>query len=411
MATTYRGTTQTAAGIQTNPAFSATQQLMREVFDRVKMNVTQNTKICALIAEGEVGDDGLKTKPGMISKWEVKAPRFESYNYNQFPATVTVATALSSTTLVVDDTTYLKTYDTLFNTTNRTMCRIDAITNTTTIEITSVGTTAFDAAVGEVLLIGPTAYPEYSSAPSMLTKDFDNVYNTLQISREPVGISGSMLKSEFYATGDYFTLLKAVNLVEFYRKIDRGLIFGARASGSGNTTSGGSALTSAFRTSRGLITWASDSYNMDGNMTLFKLRTSLPKKLYTVQENQRVIAMGGFETLGRINELFNDQIRYVINDAKTPLKEFGTQTTVVRTINMPIEFVRHEAYDQGDLQKAMILFVPDNLRFAYLKDRGVRPVVGLQNNDVDGKIDSIEAEYGLATIDGGASILRVDNCW
>lgn len=411
MATTFRGTTQTAAGIQTNPAFSATQQLMREVFDRVKMNITQNTKICALIAEGDVGEDGLKTKAGMITKWEVKAPRFESYNYNQFPAKVTVATALSSTTLVVDDTTYLKAYDTLFNTVNRTMCRIDSVTNTITIEVTSVGTTAFDAAVGDVLTIGPTAYPEHSSAPTMLTKDFDNVYNTLQISREPVGISGSMLKSEFYATGDYFTLLKAVNLVEFYRKIDRGLLAGDRASGTGNTTSGGSALTTAFRTSRGLLNWAADSFNMDGNMTLFKLRTELPKKLYTVQENQSVIALAGFETLGRVNEMFNDQIRYTISDAKTPLREFGTQTSIVRTINMPIEFVRHEFFDQGDMAKTMLLFVPENCRFAYLKDRGVRPVVGLQNNDVDGKIDSIEAEYGLATIDGGASILRVDNCY
>jgi hypothetical protein len=146
-------------------------------------------------------------------------------------------------------------------------------------------------------------------------------------------------------------------------------------------------------------------------MTLFKLRTELPKKLYTVQENQSVIALAGFETLGRVNEMFNDQIRYTISDAKTPLREFGTQTSIVRTINMPIEFVRHEFFDQGDMAKTMLLFVPENCRFAYLKDRGVRPVVGLQNNDVDGKIDSIEAEYGLATIDGGASILRVDNCY
>ena len=410
MASTFRGTTQTAAGIQTNPAFSATQQLMREVFDRVKLNITQNTKICALIADGEVGEDGLKTKAGMISKWEVKAPRFESYNYNQFPAYVTVTTAYGSDQIVVDDSTYLKVYDTLVNTTNRTMLRISTVSSGT-VTGDSVGTTAFSAAVGDVLLILPTAYPEYSSAPTMLSKDFDNVYNTLQISREPVGISGSMLKSEFYATGDYFTLLKAVNLVEFYRKIDRALLFGDRASGTGNTTTAAVTLSDSFRTTRGIMSWAGDSFDMGGTMTPFKLRTEIPKKLTTVNENQTVIALGGFETLGRVNEMFQDQVRYVISDQKTVLREFGTQTSVVRTINMPIEFVRHEAMDQGEFAKQLVLFVPDNLRFAFLKDRGVRPVVGLQNNDVDGKIDSIEAEYGLATIDGGSSILRVDNCW
>lgn len=410
MASTFRGTTQTGTGIQTNPAFTANQMLAREVWDRVKLNITQNTKICALIADGEVGEDGLKVKPGMISKWQVNAPRIEAFNYTQFPVSVST-TSLSSTTLTVSDTTYLKPADTLWNTTTRTSCRIDSVTSSTVVEITSYGTTAFSASAGDVLIIGPTAYPEYSSGPSMLTKDFDNVYNTLQICREPVGISGSMLKSQFLATGDYFSLLKAVNLAEFYRKLDRGLILGDRASGTGNTTAGGSALSAAFRTSRGLINWAADSLNMDGNMTSFKLRTLIPKKLFTVKENQTVIALGGFETMGRINELFNDQVRYVVQDASTKLREFGVQTTVLRTINMPIELTRHELFDYGDLQKSMLLIVPDNLRYAHLKDRDVRPVVGLQNNDVDGKIDSIEAEFGLSVIDGGASILRVDNCW
>jgi hypothetical protein len=59
----------------------------------------------------------------------------------------------------------------------------------------------------------------------------------------------------------------------------------------------------------------------------------------------------------------------------------------------------------------MLLFVPDNVFFTHLKDRDIRPVTGLQNNDVDGMIDSVECEFGCGVIDGGLKILQVTNCW
>jgi hypothetical protein len=150
---------------------------------------------------------------------------------------------------------------------------------------------------------------------------------------------------------------------------------------------------------------------MKGNMTGFKLRKDIPQQLKTVQENQKVVALGGFETLGRINELFNDRVSYFVDSNNTDLTKLGVQTKTLNTMNMPIELIRHEAMDNGEYQKSLLVFSPDNIFWAYLKDRDIRPVVGIQNNDVDGMIDSVEAEAGCGVIDGGQSILQVKNCW
>ena len=416
MATVSKGTTTSGAGNQNNPAFSATMMQARTVWEKIPLNFAQNLKILSLIADGEIDGQGLTQKAGRVSKWQVNTPRFESFNYDPRPVTVTATAALiaGATTLSVD-TTNLTAGRLLRNTSNASpmLARIDSVTNTTTCEVTSVGDTAFAVANGDSLMLLAYAFPENSSGIPVMSKDYDNVYNTLQIVRSAVGISNSMLKSQFLAGGsDYFKLLKEINLIEFLREVERNFIFGARAAGTGNTTAGGAALTAAFRTTRGMYDWAAQSFNMNGSMTRYKLMTELPKLLKTVKESDNVIALAGFQTVGIINEMLNDQTRYVNNsDAKTALREFGVMTNVVRTMNMPIEIVRHEAFDSGAYANQMLLFVPDNVFFAHLKDRDIRPVTGLQNNDVDGMIDSVECEFGCGVIDGGLKILKVTNCW
>lgn len=415
MATVSKGTTASGVGNQTNPAFGATMMQARTVFGDIPLNFAQNLKLLLLVAQGEVGQGGLTVKPGRVSKWEVGTPRVESFNYDPVPTTVTVTADMNSTTVYVD-TTYLTPYRLLRNTNSATpmVCRIDSVNaNTTECVVTSVGSTAFDCKTGDVLMLLDMAMPENSSSIPVMSKDYDNVYNTLHIFRRAVGISNSMLKSEFLAGGsDYYKLLKNINLAEFYRELERGFLFGVKASGTGNTTSGGSALTAAFRTSQGVYDYAANTFSMGGNMTRYKLMTELPRLLKTVRENEGVIAFAGFQTIGIINEMLQDQSRYIDSGtAKTALRDFGIQTNVLRTMNMPIELCRHEAFDSGAFANQMLLLVPDNVRFANLKGRDIRPVVGLQNNDVDGMIDSVEVECCPAVIDGGLKILKVTNCW
>ena len=412
MANVYRGDTGTnlATAVQSSPAFSATQLMQRTVWDMIALNFAQNVKLLAMVDQGTIDDSGVNRKPGMIAKHVVDSKRYECFNYTPRHKSCVVTSSNGSTALVVDDTSQLKVYDTLYNPATGESCRIDAVTNTTTLVVTIIGAT-FQASAGDVLMYGPTAYPENSSSPSILSKDFDNVYNTLQISREPVAISNSMLKSKFLAGGDYFKMLKGINMVEFLRKIERGWMFGNRATGTGNTTAGGSALTASFSTTQGLAQTAATTYDMKGTMTPFKIRKDVPQQLTTVSETEKVIMLFGYEVQGRINEMFNDKVQYFVDSNNTPLSKMGVQTKTLVTMNMPIEIVRHEAMEIGELAHQAYIFCPDKTRFANLKDRDIRPVVGIQNNDVDGVIDSIEAEYGFETIDGGQSILKVTNCW
>jgi len=407
---TYKGTTSDGLGVQATPAFAATQMGQRTIWDKIKLNYARNLKIIALFADGEISEEGLTKKAGMVSKWQVDSPRFESYNYTPPDITATVTADFTGTTLKIA-TANVKPYDTLFNGATRTNARVDSVTDANTCEVTSFGTTAFSASAGDSLFINATAYNENSSGPTIFSKDFDNVYNTLQIVREPVAISNSMLKSKFYATNDYFKLLKEINLINMMARVERSWLFGDRASGTGNTTAGGSAHSDSFRTTRGALNWAANTFDMKGNMTPFKFRTEVPAILTTVTESQKAICLGGYQTIGRIKEWMNAQAIYPVTDAKSALKEYGVDTEVVRTNNMPLELVTHQAFDKGGMEKTMLIFVPENNVFAYLKDRDIRPVVGIQNNDVDGQIDSVECEFGCGTIDGGASTLRVDNCW
>lgn len=405
-----------SGGAQTTPAFSSTQMNQRDVLDWVQLNIPKNLKIIALLQEATPSKDNISMKNGRIKKKTVEQIRFECFNYTDRAKTMTV-TSFSGTTLVVDSTAEVKAYDSLYyfdTATGKTLtARIDSITNTTTLEITSVGDTAFAPSAGDTLGVSATMYPQNSVNPTIISKDFDNVYNTLQIAREPVGISNSMLKSTFYATKDYFKLLKMINLYNFYDKIERGFLFGNRAAGAVNTTSGGAALTSSFYSSRGLLNWAANSYDMNGSMTQFKINTEIPRVLDVVGEADPMICLCGFDVQGRINEMVADKVQYNIDfgNAKTRLREWGVNTTIVRTQTFAMELVNHQAFNEGELAKTALIFNPNNVDFVHLPDRDIRPVVGIEENDRDGKIDSVEAEFGCRVNDGGQSIALIRNCW
>lgn len=398
-----------SGGAQITPAFSATQQNKRDVWPHIVHNFARYAPLISLTSHGQFDKQGISKGPGLIGKAIVSQVRYESYNYTPPPSYTTATAVLSGTTLPCD-TTYLKYGDTLFNTENETVARIDSITSATACVITSIGATAFSVAEGDVLSVNANAYGQNSSNPSIMSKDFDNVYNTLQISREPVGISNSMLKSEFYATMDYFGLLKMINMVNFLQKIERAWLFGQRAS-SGNTTAGGAYLTSSFYTTRGAWNWAANRYDMKGSLSMFKLRSEIPGILDTVASSDKVTMLMGKGTYGRINDMMNGQASYQISGSESQLKKYGIETRVIKTNNMDLELITHPSFDIGAMKKKALVLTPEQNRFVHLKDRDIRPVVGIQNNDVDGKIDSVEAEFGCQTLDGGQSTVAIENIW
>lgn len=409
--TVTKGTVSAGTGAPAIPTPAIDQMNKRDVFDRIIMNFAQNAPLLIMIAKGIADDSGMTQSKGLISRRKVTNDRYEVYNHNPISlSSVVGAAGLSGTTLACD-TTYIKAGDTLFNT-NAGMveCRVDSVTSSTVCEITSIGATAFSVTAGDVLLLGATAYGRNSSNPSIMSKDFDMIFNTTQISREPVAISGTMSAIEFYGTKDYKSLLKKINLINFLRKIENTWLFGSKSS-TNNTTAGGAVLTSAFSTTKGAMSFAATTYNMDGNMSFFKWRSEVPQILTTVSGNDTIIALVGAGTLGRVNDLMNAQASYVVNGAESNLKKFGLKTKILTTNGPDIEFVHHPSFDVGGLQKKALLLKPDMNGFAFLDGRDIQPKLNIHANDLDGTVDEVFCECGYDNYDGGASSLVVENIW
>jgi|WetSurSiteA1Bulk_404760.scaffolds.fasta_scaffold10591_1 hypothetical protein len=411
-----------SGGAPTVPAFSATQQNKRDVLDYIKFNVARNCKLIALLDEFQVGKSDISLSKGMIKKTEVTQKRYECYNHTDYDKYITVTSCViissgPTYTLTADSTAQIKVYDTLYyfdQSTGKTLsARVDSITNTTVCVVESFGDTAFCPDANTVVGVSATAYPDNSVNPSYISKDFDNVYNVLQISREPVAISNTMLKSEFYATKDYFKLLKMINMARFYEKMERTWLFGNRPTGSLNVNPAGTALTGTFSTTQGAFNWAANSYDMNGNMTSFKLKTELSRALPVVGEGDPMICLAGFDVLGRIDDMVYDKVQYQIDvgSGKTTLQKWGINTKIIKTQTFEMELVNHKAFNEGELARTMFIFNPENTDFVHLPDRDIFPNVGIQENDRDGVIDEVMGECGFRTNDGGQSMAIIKNCW
>jgi len=409
--TVTKGTVSAGTGAPAIPTPATDQMNKRDVFDRIIMNFAQNAPLLIMIAKGVADETGMTQGKGLVSRRSVSNDRYEVYNHNPIVlSSVVGAAGLSGTTLACD-TTYIKAGDTLHNTDfGMVECRVDSVTNGTVCEITSVGTTAFSVTAGDTLLIGATAYGRNSSNPTIMSKDFDQIFNTTQISREPVAMSGTMSAIEFYGTSDYKSLLKKINLINFLRKIENTWLFGSK-SATNNTTAGGAVLTAAFSTTRGAMSFAANTYDMLGTMSFFKWRSEIPQILTTVSGNDTLTCLCGAGTFGRVNDMMNSQAQYMITGSESQLKKYGLKTKVLTTNGPDIEFVHHPSFDIGGLQKKALLIKPDMNGFAFLKGRDIQPKLNIQANDLDGTIDEVFCEAGYDNYDGGVSSCIVENIW
>jgi hypothetical protein len=405
--TTTKGKISDGSGIAPMPTPGETQFNKRDVWDKIIMNYAQSAPSCLLLSKGTPDENGWTQQEGLLRKRKVDQVRYEVYNYNPLVFTAKVTAALSSTTLYCN-TENIKYADTVHNTRNKTWARVDSVTSATECVITSFGATAFSVEAGDVLMIGSTAYGQNSNNPSMISNDMDHIFNTVQISREPVAESETMRAIDFYGTTDYFALRRKINFGNFFSKAETAILFGAKAS-SGNTTSGGSSLTTAFSTTNGIYTMAANSYDMDGQMTMYKLQTELPIKLDTVHPNDKMIAYAGQRTIGNLISMIQGTSSVQITGKESVLDVAGLNTTKIRTNKFILEFVHHPLFDVGSYATEAFVFKPEMNGIAYLRD--FQPLEDRQENDRDGRITEILGEFGADNYDGGQSSCILTNLW
>lgn len=391
------------------PASSVTQNIPRSVEDKVRDLYPESAKLLALVAVGQVNANRWAEQAGRISKKSVDNMRFECYSYTPLAVELSVTVANSSTSYDVADATNIVAPYCVFNPTNGTTARVDSISSST-LTITSFGPSAFSAVAGDKLIVMAPAYGEASQDPVSLYKDEDNIYNTTTIARFPVKISGSARAQVSYF-GDYFKRMKEVGFKDGKRKIENTLLFSNRAS-SGNTTSGGSAFTTAFGTTRGLWNWASSAMSMGGSFTPDKFRREIPSYYASntqniVGEQSPMIMFCSNETSGIMQNWVNLTQR--IDQAGGDVKVFGLKAKRFMTSTFTVDVLVHDAFNRAGMTNKALLFNPEELFYAYLKGRDIKPNNNIQNPSLDGYMDEIMGEIGLGVRCGGQSVLQLTN--
>jgi hypothetical protein len=383
---------------QTTPAVSTTGTLKRTVSDKIRHLFPASSNLLALVSSGT--PDGMKVvrEKGLIGKKPTQTPKFESFTYSPLAIAFTVASKGSATAYTLSSATGLRLKYTLVNTANNTVCRIGAI-NSATLTITSVGGTTFDAAAGDVLLCLAPAYEENSSSPYIL-------HNYVQIVRFPVAISASSKGNPNYG-GDFWGRIKERNVIEGNRKVENSLIFSERAS-SGDTTTDGT-LADTFRTTRGIWNWAQGSFDAGGAMTpdTFCKDMVVSGMHESVDTNSGLVMFCGKEIFGRMQQWVNEDRMVMQKDEE--LNKFGLKAYTFVTSGPEIRVIKHDAFDRGANNAKALIFNPEDVFYCYKEGRDLAPVLGIQNNDVDGYEDEIKGEIGIGVLDGGYGITKVTN--
>jgi hypothetical protein len=387
----------------TSSAPTATSIGKRTVADTIRHLFPGNPTL-SLVQSGAVGEDMTKSK-ALIKKRETDNVKFENFNYTPMAVLFTVSAANSATEYEVSSADGLCLKMCLINTANRTVCRIGAI-STLTLTVTSIGGTAFSADEGDTLLALAPVYADNSSSPYILMNSEDNLYNILEISRFPSAISASNKGNPFYGK-DYWARVRKQVVMEGLRKVENSAVWSERASSTNLTTTDGT-LADAFRTTRGLWHWAvggGATFEANGSMTHEKFVKNLPLAMNdTVGAGDKII---GFVSRSQFADMCMWANQNLMVTEQGTLKKFGVTSKVFVTSGPEIEVIVHDSFNRGSLSSCALFFNPEYVNYVFKKSRDFHPVLGIQNNDVDGVEDDFLGEWGVGVDDGGNSMTYV----
>jgi len=399
------GSVHTSALVSNAP--TATSIGKRTVADTIR-HLFPGYPTMSLVMSGAVGKDVTKSR-GLIKKRMTDNVKFENFNYSPLAVVFTVTVSTDATNFTLGSVVGLSLKMGLLNTANRTVCRIGAInTGTGAIVITSIGGTAFSAAVGDQLLVFAAMYEDNSSSPFIIMKDEDNLYNHTQINRFPSAISASNRGNPFHGK-DYWKRVRQQVVEEGFRKAEYSAVWSERAAGTALTTTDGT-LADQFRSTRGIYQWANGggaSFNAGGNMTHEKFVKFLPQAMNdTVGISTKLTGYVSRKQFADMVMWANDTLMTMKSGT---LEKFGVLSKVFITSGAEIEAIVHDSFNRGTLNTTALLFDTDKVEYVFKAKRDFHPVLGIQNNDVDGVEDDFLGEWGMGVEDGGNSMTIIEN--
>jgi hypothetical protein len=108
-----------------------------------------------------------------------------------------------------------------------------AVASTTQITVKLLGTVAFTTAVGDIFYVTGTAFGEGSSSPDAFSDELEVVYNSTEIFRTPIEITGTLLQAALRGTSNELARLRDLKNKEHKMQKERAFLFGQSVMGTG----------------------------------------------------------------------------------------------------------------------------------------------------------------------------------
>jgi hypothetical protein len=390
--------------------------LGRSVSDKIK---SLDPMICPVLAmtsslaknyEGKFVDKNVRiqketVKSGYRFEWQVFTPIATKYT----------ATGGSASTLLLASTAGFRARDTVFNKTQDVIGIVTAVTDSTTLAITSIYGTWAASADDDIFLMA-SAHEWDSNTSDSLSKEPDNYYNILQTFREGLTVSALTMSDPQVAGPSIMERYREQKMKHALRTIEHTLLFGERAA-SGDTTSVTISTAKNISTTRGMWRWApSTTISLGGAVTPETLNnvlyTQLPNTLDPSKEHDMLV---GRNFIAQVNKMQQDGYLETEPASSSDGDTFGRNVTRLMLGDFRIRLHRHYSFDEGSMRGNALLFDPEDVVYMVKdasSDSGFTTWDIHERNDIDtkknfAKSDEIVGCLGLKVWSGGANVVRV----
>lgn len=272
-----------------------------------------------------------------------------------------------------------------------------------TAEVVSKGNGNQFNASDTMIKIGSAA-AEFADIGTIVLPKMDRISNYTQITRTPIGISGTMLQS-LQEYGSEIARQRREAAQMHQQKLEYGAWFSEKAPGSSGMAN---ETTSETRTTRGIIRQiAGSSYlsttnaeDIGGTLTEANFFSAL-KTAYTQtnQANQRKVLFGSATVMHAINNFARDRLQ-----TNNPMRQaYGVDVQDIVTPFGSLGLVWEPWFsatgdNQGtfDLMDGLAVLIDlDDVEFVYLNGRNTQMLTGRQGNGEDGLKEEILTEWGI----------------
>lgn len=392
MATVTRDTPK--AGIVTP---TATQSEKRDVSTELRWLFPNKNHTLSIVGKE---NDGKSMGSPSIKKRKVNSLRPEWFTYLPLAGEFTVSTWTAGTsTAALTDASDLKQYDTVINSANNTVGRVDSI-STNDVVISTIGGTTFSASANDKLVVMATNYHSGSSSPKYISKTEDNQYNVIMEFREPYTVNWDKMNSPYYFEGGVMETEKRKVLFEAMRKLERSFVFSERPSTTNNNAAG-TTLDTAFPSMRGTYQWAQNELTIGGGMTYETFSVDVMDGVSdSAEQGDDWLMYTSNLNCGKMSLFAKDAYR--IEDKEGT---YGYQYMKFMTSRGTVTVKPHDAFDQGAYKNQALIFRPSELKYCYYEGHDIQIKENIQPPSAHYKQDEIYGYVSLEVSDAGRSAI------